>query len=53
MIVNISSQGGSLNMVGAGIYCASKAAVDSLSDTWAKELAEFNVRCISIQVGPL
>ncbi|KAJ7653884.1 putative short-chain oxidoreductase [Mycena polygramma] len=51
MIVNISSQGGSLNMVGAGIYCASKAAVDSLSDTWARELAEFDVKCISIQPG--
>ncbi|KAF7342981.1 Short-chain dehydrogenase/reductase family protein [Mycena venus] len=51
MVVNISSQGGSLNMVGAGIYCATKAAVDSLSDTWARELAEFNVKCISIQPG--
>ncbi|KAJ7748419.1 putative short-chain oxidoreductase [Mycena metata] len=51
MIVNISSQGGSLNMVGAGIYCASKAAVDSLSDTWSRELAEFDVKCISIQPG--
>ncbi|KAJ7611423.1 putative short-chain oxidoreductase [Mycena polygramma] len=51
MIVNISSQGGSLNMVGAGIYCASKAAVDSLSDTWARELAKFDVKCISIQPG--
>ncbi|KAJ6545369.1 putative short-chain oxidoreductase [Mycena capillaripes] len=51
IIVNISSMGGSLNMVGAGIYCASKAAVDSFSDTWARELAEFNVKCISIQPG--
>ncbi|KAJ7083453.1 putative short-chain oxidoreductase [Mycena epipterygia] len=51
VIVNISSQGGSLNVVGVGIYCASKAAVDSLSDTWSKELAEFNVKCISIQPG--
>ncbi|KAJ7336732.1 putative oxidoreductase,short chain dehydrogenase [Mycena albidolilacea] len=50
-IVNISSQGGSLNLTGAGIYCASKAAVDSLSDTWAKELADFNIKCISIQPG--
>jgi NAD(P)-dependent dehydrogenase (short-subunit alcohol dehydrogenase family) len=49
-VVNISSQGGSLNLTGVGIYCASKAAVDSLSDTWAKELAEFNIKCISIQV---
>ncbi|KAJ6623642.1 putative short-chain oxidoreductase [Mycena sp. CBHHK59/15] len=51
MIVNISSQGGSLNMIGAGIYCASKAAVDSLSDTYSRELAPFNVKCISIQPG--
>ncbi|KAF7316281.1 Short-chain dehydrogenase/reductase family protein [Mycena indigotica] len=50
-IVNISSQGGSLNLVGAGIYCASKAAIDSFSDTWSRELAEFNVKCISIQPG--
>ncbi|KAJ6462583.1 putative oxidoreductase,short chain dehydrogenase [Mycena sanguinolenta] len=51
MIVNISSQGGCLNIVGAGPYCASKATVDSLSDTWARELADFNVKCISIQPG--
>ncbi|KAJ6462562.1 short chain dehydrogenase [Mycena sanguinolenta] len=51
MIVNISSQGGCVTFVGAGIYCASKAAVDALSDTWAKELAPFNVKCISIQPG--
>ncbi|KAJ7302573.1 hypothetical protein DFH08DRAFT_722901, partial [Mycena albidolilacea] len=51
MIVNISSQGGSLNTPGVGIYCATKAAVDSLSDTLARELAEFNVKCISIQPG--
>ncbi|KAJ6462589.1 putative short-chain oxidoreductase [Mycena sanguinolenta] len=49
MIVNISSQGGCVNKEGTGIYCASKAAVDSLSDTWARELAEFNVKCVSIQ----
>ncbi|KAJ7113802.1 putative short-chain oxidoreductase [Mycena epipterygia] len=51
MVVNISSQGGSLNLVGAGVYCASKAALDSLSDTWSKELAELDVKCISIQPG--
>ncbi|KAJ7103687.1 putative short-chain oxidoreductase [Mycena crocata] len=51
VIVNISSQGGTLNISGAGIYCASKAAVDSLSDTWATELAEFGVKSISIQPG--
>ncbi|KAF7325834.1 Short-chain dehydrogenase/reductase family protein [Mycena kentingensis (nom. inval.)] len=51
MIVNISSMGGSLTFPGSGMYCASKAAVDSFSDTWSKELAEFGVKCISIQPG--
>ncbi|KAF7316332.1 Short-chain dehydrogenase/reductase family protein [Mycena indigotica] len=50
-LVNISSMGGSLSLVGAGVYCASKAAIDSFSETWSKELADFSVRCISIQPG--
>ncbi|KAF7358570.1 Short-chain oxidoreductase [Mycena sanguinolenta] len=50
-IVNVSSQGAMLCIAGAGIYCASKAAVDALSDTWARELAAFNIRCMSIQLG--
>ncbi|KAJ6545487.1 hypothetical protein B0H19DRAFT_999208 [Mycena capillaripes] len=50
-IVNISSQGSTLCIAGAGIYCASKAALDALSDTWARELAGFNIRSISLQLG--
>ncbi|KAJ6606158.1 dehydrogenase [Mycena vulgaris] len=50
-IVNISSQGSSLGTPGGGIYCSSKAAVDSVSDTWAHELAEYNIRSISVQPG--
>ncbi|KAJ6570894.1 putative short-chain oxidoreductase [Mycena vulgaris] len=50
-IVNISSQGSTLGVAGAGIYCASKAALDAISDTWAHELADFNIRAISIQAG--
>ncbi|KAJ6448210.1 putative short-chain oxidoreductase [Mycena sanguinolenta] len=50
-IVNVSSQGAMLCIAGAGIYCASKAAVDALSDTWARELAGFNIRCMSVQLG--
>jgi NAD(P)-dependent dehydrogenase (short-subunit alcohol dehydrogenase family) len=49
-IVNVSSQGAMMYIPGAGIYCASKAAVDALSDTWARELASFNIRCVSVQV---
>ncbi|KAJ7784955.1 putative short-chain oxidoreductase [Mycena maculata] len=50
-IVNISSQGSALCIPGAGIYCASKAALDAISDTWARELAPFGIRCVSIQPG--
>ncbi|KAK7007606.1 short-chain dehydrogenase/reductase family protein [Favolaschia claudopus] len=51
LIVNNSSQGGCLNMAGAGLYCSTKAAVDSLSDCWSRELKEFGVKCVSIQPG--
>ncbi|KAF8142901.1 putative short-chain oxidoreductase [Mycena galopus ATCC 62051] len=50
-IVNVSSQGAMLCIPGVGIYCATKAALDALSDTWARELAGFNIRCTSIQLG--
>ncbi|KAJ7613649.1 dehydrogenase [Mycena polygramma] len=50
-IVNVSSQGPWVCPPGAGIYCASKAAVDAISATWASELAGFGIRCISIQLG--
>ncbi|KAJ7491127.1 putative short-chain oxidoreductase [Mycena latifolia] len=51
-IVNISSLGSAQGTPGGGIYCSSKAAVDALSDTWAHELAEYNIRSISVQPGP-
>ncbi|KAK7018229.1 hypothetical protein R3P38DRAFT_1295897 [Favolaschia claudopus] len=50
-IVNISSQGSMICVPGAGIYCAGKAALDAISDTWARELASFDIRCVSIQPG--
>jgi len=51
VIVNISSQGGTINVSGGGMYCAAKAAVDSVSDTWSKELADFDIGCFSVQPG--
>ncbi|KAH8800581.1 dehydrogenase [Flagelloscypha sp. PMI_526] len=50
-IVNISSQGGWLNISGAGMYCATKAAVDSITETWSSELKSFKIRVISVQLG--
>ncbi|KAJ4477167.1 NAD(P)-binding protein [Lentinula aciculospora] len=50
-IVNISSQGSYIAVSGAGIYCASKAALDCLTETWSKELAPFNIRAVSVILG--
>ncbi|KAF7345795.1 Short-chain oxidoreductase [Mycena venus] len=50
-IVNISSEITYNPNPGAGMYCASKAAVNAVSDTWAHELAEYGIRSISVQPG--
>lgn len=50
-LVNLSSEITCHPLPGAGLYCASKAAVDAVSDTWAQEPAEYGIRSISIQVG--
>ncbi|THV02068.1 NAD(P)-binding protein [Dendrothele bispora CBS 962.96] len=50
-IVNISSQGADLALLGAGIYCASKAALDCVTEVWSKELAPFNIRALSLGLG--
>ncbi|KAL0564358.1 hypothetical protein V5O48_017689 [Marasmius crinis-equi] len=51
LIVNISSMGGYFAYPGAGAYGATKAALDYISRMWAKELAPFNVRSVSINPG--
>ncbi|KAJ6553195.1 dehydrogenase [Mycena capillaripes] len=50
-LVNISSEITATAIPGAGIYCASKGAVEGLSDTWAHELAEYGIRSIAVQPG--
>ncbi|KAF5393148.1 hypothetical protein D9757_001324 [Collybiopsis confluens] len=50
-IVNISSQGSYLAISGAGIYSATKAALDCLTQTWADELGPFNIRAMSVNLG--
>ncbi|KAE9410008.1 3-oxoacyl-reductase [Gymnopus androsaceus JB14] len=51
MIVNISSQGSYLALSGAGIYSATKAALDCLTECWADELRPFNIRVTSVNLG--
>ncbi|KAJ7466153.1 hypothetical protein B0H11DRAFT_1814456 [Mycena galericulata] len=48
-IVNIGSEVSCTCPPGTGFYNASKAAVEAISDTWARELAEYGIRSICIQ----
>ncbi|KAJ6479547.1 hypothetical protein C8R47DRAFT_609127 [Mycena vitilis] len=48
-IVNISSEIVVTGVPGAGLYAASKAAVDAISDTWSSELAEYGIRSVAVQ----
>jgi NAD(P)-dependent dehydrogenase (short-subunit alcohol dehydrogenase family) len=52
-IVNISSAAGHKPAPGGGHYAASKAAVESLTQSWALELAPHGVRVNAIAPGPV
>jgi NAD(P)-dependent dehydrogenase (short-subunit alcohol dehydrogenase family) len=51
-VVNISSASGHRPAPGAAHYGASKAAIESLTRSWAVELAPYGVRVNSIAPGP-
>jgi len=51
VIVNIASNAARLPRMNMGAYCASKAALQSLSHCLALELAEFGVRCNLVSPG--
>jgi short-subunit dehydrogenase len=53
MIVNIGSVSGILTTPFAGAYCASKAAVHSLSEAYRMELAPFGIKVIIVQPGAI
>jgi len=50
-IINIGSISGIVTTPFAGAYCASKAAMNSISDALRLELAPFSIRVICIQPG--
>lgn len=52
-IINISSAGASRPLPGMSVYCASKAALRTLTLAWAIELAKDDVRVNSVAVGPV
>jgi short-subunit dehydrogenase len=50
-IVNISSISGETPTPFSGAYCASKAAVNAMSDALRMELTPFNIKVITVQPG--
>jgi len=50
-IVNVSSVNGMQSFAGTAAYCASKAAVDMLTQCAAVDLAEFQIRVNSVNPG--
>jgi short-subunit dehydrogenase len=51
LIINIGSISGVTTTPFAGAYCASKAALHSLSDALRMELAPFGIRVVTVQPG--
>lgn len=51
-IVNVSTMAAKLGMLGLSVYGATKAALESLTRTWAAEFAGSGVRVNSVSPGP-
>lgn len=52
-IVNFSTIAVKLSLKGESVYAASKAGVESFSRTFAREMADFNIRVNCIAPGPI
>jgi NAD(P)-dependent dehydrogenase (short-subunit alcohol dehydrogenase family) len=51
-VVNLSSMSGLTGIAGFGLYCASKFAVEGLSEALAQELAPLGIRVTIVEPGP-
>ncbi|MEU1535103.1 oxidoreductase [Streptomyces fagopyri] len=52
-VVNISSVGGFVGWAGWGVYCATKFAVEGLTEAMALELWPLGIRVTAVEPGPL
>lgn len=52
-IINNSSIYGRVPMIGQGAYCASKYALEGISDTLRAELSEYDIDVVLIEPGPV
>lgn len=50
-ILNLSSVGGFVSFPGAGIYCATKFALEALSESLAKEVESLGIKIIIVEPG--
>lgn len=53
VIINMSSVGGQLSQPGIGAYCASKFALEALSDALRAEVSRFGVDVVLVEPGPV
>lgn len=51
VIINMSSESGLEGSEGQSVYAATKAAVNSLTRSWCKELGKYNIRVIGVAPG--
>jgi NAD(P)-dependent dehydrogenase (short-subunit alcohol dehydrogenase family) len=51
LIMNLSSVGGMRGYASNGIYCATKFAVEGLTESLATEVAPFGLDCVIVQPG--
>lgn len=52
-IVNVSSLAGRISYPGSGVYCGSKAALESMSDALRAEADRFGVDVVLVEPGPV
>jgi sorbitol-6-phosphate 2-dehydrogenase len=51
VIVNVTSESGLEGSEGQSVYAATKAAIYSLTRSWAKEMGRYNIRVVGIAPG--